>query len=269
MARIIKAGETAPLQARATAMSLSELADQAREIVLEARKDAARIAADARAAAEQVRADAARKGYEEGFARGQNDGYADVAQNAEVQARRQFDEEFSDVVELARKVVDRVEAARRELLEQARREMLGFAVELAEKIVSRVAATDIAAAEANLAKVMELVRPGGEIVVKVHPEQLEAIRRCGSQLADTLGARRTIRMEADERVERGGVKVTTADGEIDATLRTQWDNVVSSLLGETSHRSAASDRQGQYVGCREVSLVDIDVAGREGSHERV
>ncbi|MCY2927620.1 MAG: hypothetical protein NT031_19705, partial [Planctomycetota bacterium] len=74
MARVIK-GHTPDAMAvsRASALKLADFAAEAREIVLEARKDAARIVSEAQARADEVVAESERRGYQEGFARGQGD----------------------------------------------------------------------------------------------------------------------------------------------------------------------------------------------------
>jgi len=232
MTRIIKAecmNETA--SPRAVLLNLRDFAEEARAVVLDARKQAAKVLGDARAKADGVKRQSADQGYSEGFARGQNDGYADGRKQAQDEGRQKVAADFSGLLELGRRIVQELSAARAELMDQAARQMLEFAIELAEKIVGRVAATDIQAAKTNLAKAMALVGRNAEVVVKVNPRQLEQLREHCAELAEALHLRGVVRLAGDERISPGGVKILSG-GQIDATIETQLANVVEALVGQ-------------------------------------
>lgn len=77
MARIMKAGQLEDRsEAKIVALRLRELATQASGVVLDARKQAARILAEAREEAKLLELQAEEKGYAEGFRRGREEGYA-------------------------------------------------------------------------------------------------------------------------------------------------------------------------------------------------
>jgi len=226
-ARVIKAAD-GPTAVRAAALNLNDLADQARQLVLEARKEAARIAAEARHAAEAVKAQALQQGYAEGLARGKEQGLRQAQANAD-QSRRT---ESAQLAELAGKIVAELSAARDETLRRARRQMLEFAVELARKIVGQVALADISAARANLEKALKLANGGGEIVVQVNPGQLQELTQQWPELVSGMNLPGEMRLVADEQISPGGVKLLSRSGEIDATIETQLANVAASLLGQ-------------------------------------
>jgi flagellar biosynthesis/type III secretory pathway protein FliH len=49
----------------------------------------------------------------------------------------------------------------------------------------------------------------------------------------------------DEAIGRGGCVVATADGHIDATLRTQLDRIVQTLLPGSRHEALAAGEGGE------------------------
>jgi flagellar biosynthesis/type III secretory pathway protein FliH len=118
------------------------------------------------------------------------------------------------------------------MLQEARGEMLEFAIELARKIVGRVAECDPRAAQANLGKALELAVAGGGVTVLVSPAQLEMLQGHAAELVEVLRLRGRVNLRGDETVGRGGVRLLSRQGEIDATIRTQLDNVVEALCGE-------------------------------------
>lgn len=243
MARIIKANAMQPTDGSPSpVMSLADLASEARAILLDARKDAARIVAEARARAEATADEAVEKGYAEGLARGQNDGYEDGHRRGLTEAAQQLGERARGVLELADRVVCELSDSRAELLHQGRCELLDFALELAEKIVGRVAACGPEAARENLRKALELADCAQELQVKVNPSQLDDLHACLPQLTESLGRTGEVRLVGDETISPGGVKLFSRQGEIDATIRTQLCNVVEALLGP----GAASEGGGRY-----------------------
>jgi flagellar biosynthesis/type III secretory pathway protein FliH len=250
MARVIK-GESAASDeaAKAAVLTLRDITEETRQIVLEARKEAARIIADARAATEAVLRQAEERGFAEGFARGRNDGYADGRQQAHDEWEQKLSRQSAELAAAARKVIDELSAARAGVLNQARSQMLEFALVLAERIVGRVAVADIEAAKANLEKSLKLAPSGGQITVLVNPGQLHLLRlRCG-ELAAGLSGEGGVMLVSDETVSPGGVRVRVGSGEIDATIETQLAKVAETLLGS---RGAECFRLGTYEPVGEV-----------------
>ena len=232
MARVIK-GHTPDAMAvsRASALKLADFAAEAREIVLEARKDAARIVSEAQARADEVVAEAERRGYQEGFARGQNDGHAEGREAAASHRAP------AELLELARRIVDELHRAAEALPRQA----LQFALEIAERIVGE-AAGDIRAARANVAKALELGAGYGQATIQVNPAQLEQLREHCQEVIEALSFRGNVCLTGDESVAPGGARLVSGQGQIDATIATQWKTIVTALTGEEP-----ADQAGEYL----------------------
>lgn len=227
MTRIIKAEEDAP----AGVLNLADLAAEARSIVLEARQDAARIVADARTKADEITAAAQQKGYDEGFARGREEGCAEGRRQVLQEARATLAADLVGVADLARRLVAELDAHRTELLEQARQDLLEFAMELAGKVVGHAASGDLAPAREALEKALSEVQAQVHVTAKVNPRQLEALQAHAEAILGSTGLGLTVQFEADAEIEPGGVKLLTRHGLIDATIRTRLDNIAAALLG--------------------------------------
>jgi flagellar assembly protein FliH len=232
MARVVKARDTqGPQEADLAIRNLADLAAEARSVLLDARRDAARIVADARSQAEEACRAAAETGYAEGLARGRNDAYADGHQQGLAEARKAAAEEAAELIPLARKLVEALPAARAELVHQARCRMLEFALELAAKIVGCVAARNVEAAQENLRKALEHADCGAGAIVKVNAGQLARLEECLPDLIDALGRTGEVELVGDEALSPGSVRLIAGQGEIDATIETQLANVAEALLG--------------------------------------
>ncbi len=254
MAGIIKATQAEHDEAaRASAvLKLNDLAQEARTIVLEARQQAAQILADATRKADQTagaaRAQARRDGLEE--ARRQ------VREEIEQHGRQSLQEAAGQLRQLGEVFTSRLEETRQELQRQARRELLTFAVELAEKIVGRVAEKDIAAAKRNLAKVLEMIGTRGEVTLRVNPDQFELLREHAGQLMAEMEIRGQVNIAPDAEISPGGVKLLSRDGEIDATVETQFSALSGALLDRphgagryepTANQANRTERQHESV----------------------
>jgi flagellar biosynthesis/type III secretory pathway protein FliH len=232
MAKIIKA-EQALRQApsKAVLLDLSDLADEARQVVLGARRQAARILANARNQCREEQARSARKGYDEGFTKGNEQGLREGLAAARQQEGAASAQSLSQTTELARKIVEELAAGRERLLEQSARDMLDFAIALAGKIVGNVASDGIEAARFNLAKALEAGALAGEITVLVNPQQIQALKDDCRELVGALGLGGLVKLAGDEQVAQGGVRLCTRSGQVDATIEGQLANVARMLGG--------------------------------------
>ena len=232
MPRIVKADPAHQRDPELTApLHLDDVAAEAKRMIRYAQRQADRIVAMAREEAETARLADDQAGYSEGLARGRREGYAEGRQAGLQEAQQQFRTQADELLALLKQIVSQLEDARREILQSGRTELLELAVALARKIVGVVAVRDIEAARINLAKVLEARGAAGEITLKVNPGQLRSLREYCKELDEGMGRESPVQLEADERVGPGGVKLQTPGGEIDATIETQLDNVVSALLG--------------------------------------
>ena len=108
---------------------------------------------------------------------------------------------------------------------------------LNHQIVGRVAATDIEAAKSNLAKVLELSHGRASVTIRVNPQQLDRLKSHCADLAAAMNVPGEVALVADVGIAPGGAKLVSPHGEIDATIRTQLDNVIESLFGEPAGRT--------------------------------
>jgi flagellar biosynthesis/type III secretory pathway protein FliH len=232
MARVIKANEMSTLgRTKAIVLNLRDLAAQARDIILDSRKEAAAILTAAKAQALEIKSEAAEAGHAEGYARGLAQGTAKGAAQAQADAQAHIHAQTAGLVDLTNAIVAQLAAAKDQALAHMRHDMLNLSLQLASKIVGQVAVSDIGAARANLEKVLQLCSGSGEIVLKVNPGQLRRLQEHCDDLTEALAVQGAVRLLGDESVGPGGVKLISGSGEIDATIETQLANLAKGLVG--------------------------------------
>ena len=246
MSRVIKANNVD--EAVTAVLNLNDLTHQAKQIVLDARKEAARIKSEARAKADDVYRQSSQQGFADGLLRGRSEGLKQGYQEGLSKGQDERAKQLNQAVEMLTAAGKAVHAAREELLGQAKRDMLQFTVELAGKIVGQIARTNDAVVKANLNKVLELAHGGGEMVVHVNPSQLQQMSAFCEELTKVLDVQGSVRLVGDDHVSPGGAILVSRAGLIDATIQTQLDNVVRTLLGADVGAPAVSGSQeGRYV----------------------
>ena len=235
MTRIIKAEQSSPRAAtRAAALNLADFAAEAREVVLDARKAAARISAEARAKAQSIGRQAREEGYTEGLARGRSEGYAEGGTAGRQEVIKQYGPQYADLLRQAGQVLSALADARRDAVSRASAEAVEMALLLAERIVGVVAARGTEAATANLAKALDLAQCGGQMVVSVNPAELQALNEELPALVEAIGIDGQVELVGDESISPGGVKLAGPGGRIDATIEAQIANAARVLLGHES-----------------------------------
>ncbi|HEV3047673.1 MAG TPA: FliH/SctL family protein [Solirubrobacteraceae bacterium] len=167
----------------------------------------ARMLAKAGAEAEEIRARARAEGYEAGLAAGREDGAGEIAAATAALAAS----------------VRGVQALHDELAAALETDALELALALAGKILA-------GATQARPELIVEVVQGAlrrivdrRRITVLVNPADLEHVRTAISQITSQGSGVEQCEVLSEERVPAGGALVRTAEGEVDASVRTQLE----------------------------------------------
>lgn len=230
-----------PLTPRLAAFSFADVEAQAAEIEQAAQSRAAEIVNLARKQAEQhavqARAAAHAAGEQAGYAAGLQKARRDAAESALNEARVELDQLRSA---LSAALTDFATAKRR-LLAEAESGLIALALAVARRVCKTAvgAASDIALANAR--HLIDLARAEADLVLHVHPQELEAIRDRLPQLLRDVECSQHVDLTADPEIARGGCILKGRHGLIDAQINTQLDRLAAVLLGaETPDPAAGS-----------------------------
>lgn len=167
----------------------------AQRIVADAREQAAGLIKEAQAEGEQIKADAKTDGYKEG--------------------RDQGAAELSEIVASASQRLEQIEI-------QAVPQLKELAVTIARKILGKeLEFHPDGVIDIVKQALAEKARQRREIFLRVHPDDMAAIRENKADLLEVLSRCKEIGIREDPDVERYGVVIETDAGMIDAQLETQ------------------------------------------------
>ena len=175
---------------------------EAKEIVEQAKKQAAGIVDKAKQEREATLAEARRQGREEGLAQ-------------------------------ATEIIVRAKKEAGECLARCEPDVVKLALSVAEKIIGRTLDAQPDLVLYIAAQAIESVRQQRELVLRVNPGDAQLLRDSRKKLMDLLGRTKDIAVREDPEVARGGCIIETENGTVDAQLKTQLQMLEQALLGGT------------------------------------
>lgn len=250
MATVIRAGEAGKLGVRLGRIDLTDHLEEARRVVEAARREAERIVADARREAERVYQETSRSGYDDGYRAGEQAGRESGHAQALAEAVQRFEQEHDDLSSDMRRVIDEIDAIKTDLRLVCERELLNFAVTIARKLTFAIGELHTESAVANMQRAIELIGRRMDVTVRAHQRDIEALRAFASGVMDHAVKSGSMEFVADETITPGGCVVSHDRSEIDATLETQAEELVTLLLGrhDAPGSAARADERAEEAG---------------------
>lgn len=156
-----------------------------------------------------IAAEAERRGFEDGLARGL----------AEARARA---EDALQAVAAAERGVAQLRDA---FLADAETAAVDLAFQIAQKVIGAAVAADRSVVLEVVSGALLRTTDRDHLVLEVNPRDFELVRDAASQLAARLGGIRRMEVVSERRVDPGGCVVRTVEGEIDARIAAQLERV--------------------------------------------
>jgi flagellar assembly protein FliH len=232
MSTVIKAGHTGKVVRRLTTVDLADHLAEAQAAIEVAQRRAAQIVTQARHEADRMTARSRQSGYEAGHAEGHSAGMEEGFRVAHDEAVERFNREHANVVAGLQHAIAEFDRVKEELRITAGRDLLDLAVLIARKLTFAVGSMHREAAAANLERALSLVGLKTDLSIWVHPDDLASMETFAPTVAEKVNASVAVRIAADESIAPGGCIVRTDRVEVDATLDTQVDEIVTLLLGD-------------------------------------
>jgi len=236
---IIKQGQQHRLSGGPCALDLRDIAAQAEALLAAARAEADRILRDAKARAtadgRNIRDAAHRAGREEGLAAGRAAG----RQAALAEAREKFAQDQHALSSALSKLLDEFNQRREHLYAAARRDCVVLAIAVAARFTTKLACMEEVAPDAAVQAceaALNLLRGATQVVVRTHPDAAAALNDLQQELSRKMKASPHLRILPDEAVGRGGVRLETPEGTIDATLSSRIDRIADELVTDWRRR---------------------------------
>lgn len=228
MCPVMKASEFS--EYKGVAFSFGDIEKEAQRILDAARQEARAILARAEEDARSLKSRAVKEGREEGYQKGHEEGAEEGHRQAFEQASMEFRNATRKLIEALQAMLRDVEEQRKRMIEKAKIDLVALAIAVAEAIVKREIVKDEKITVLNVRKAIELSSRKSDLVIRVHPDDLKAMKEFVPELQQTFASLTRVDIVADDRVMRGGTVVTNPEGVVDADIRTQLQEIERELL---------------------------------------
>jgi flagellar biosynthesis/type III secretory pathway protein FliH len=172
------------------------------------------------------RAEMERQAYEQGFAKGEQDGRL---------AARQQTAPLLTALETTLAELDGVRHKIRRHLEQ---EVVELALHVARKVVRHELTVSKDTIVCVVQEAMTQLDDPGKISIRLNPDDLKKIRAAGETLSSVMDHLDTIHFEEDAGIDCGGCYIQTEYGEIDARIEEQLRTVEEAFRAEMRNTNA-------------------------------
>ena len=231
---LIRNKNAAHVTHQAVALELENVRSQAESLLESSRAEAESIIAEARALAgaeaARIREEAREEGYRTGLADGLAEGRETGREAAVAEAMEPYQAVFSKLAPAWLEQFEQFGQERERLFEEARRDLVGFALELAESIVRRTIECDPEVCVGQLEEAVRLLGRPTRMEVRIHPEDREVIERALPGLLAGFASTPDLELTEQASVGRGGCVVTTPEGAVDSGIDVQLERVMQALL---------------------------------------
>ncbi len=227
--RIIKAHSTRDT-GPGESFNFVDLQRQGNDLLASAKRDADDILANAHRDAAQVRertlVDAQNAGRDEGL----RDATAEILRKAQEIAEQQMTTQLATALPALRAAAASLQAERDRWLVRWEHTAVRLGVAIAEKLIQRQLATRPEFATEMIHDALRLAAGQPQLTVYLHPDDLAAWGDRAHQIVQSLTACADTTLVPDCQTLRGGCRIETRHGEIDARVETMLRRMAEELV---------------------------------------
>ena len=230
MSGIIKATDAIVTAERLAAFHFRDVYADAETILDRARSEADRIVAGAGEQAERLRRQAEQDGLAAGREQGLTEGREKGRAEAFAAAQAAFSKEQTMLVTTLNDALNQVDLQKRSLLAAAYQDLIDLAIAIARRVVKRIGETDRQVVIENAREIIERVGRRSDMVLEVHPDDLDAMRTFAESLIAADEQRSHVRIVSDASIDPGGCRYRSGDSVVDAGLDAQVNQIARLVL---------------------------------------
>ncbi len=182
--------------------------------------EASRIRQEAKAEADKIRAQAYDDARKEGFEKGEKEGFEKGL------------EQVNKLISQLETITRDVDECKRNILENAKHDIVDLSVKIAEKVVKTTCAKQRDIAVRNAEYALGLLKEKSPVVIKVNLADMDIAREYRSMLLNMFDKVESIKVAEDPSVEQGGCIIESSSGGVDANIPTQLSSIRSNLHEE-------------------------------------
>ena len=230
-AKIIKAHSIHALST-VEAFNFIDLQQQGDQIIAKANRQAEQILIEARNHARQLCEQALADARDEGRINGLRDSQAIIAEKASEIAEQQVSDQLATALPALQAAAESLQAERDQWLVRWEQIAVRLGVAIAEKLLQRQLARRPECATEMITDALRLAAGQPQLTVYLHPDDLLAWGDRAPQIVQSLTACADTTLVPDPNSMRGGCRIETRHGVIDARVETMLHRIAEELVDD-------------------------------------
>jgi flagellar assembly protein FliH len=215
MAAIIKAKSA--LSTEPVIYRFEDVAGDARQIIEDAKADAAAIIAEAHAQADEARHQAEQAGRD------------DAMIAAKAIAETELQSQLKSLLPAITSAAQQLREARQAWQQEWQRYAISLAVKIADRVVRREIKRTPSITLAYVREALEMCAAAPQVRVLLHPDDAQSLGESAQQIVHEILPAAHAQIVADDAITRGGCRIETRHGEIDQQIETQLSRIEKEL----------------------------------------
>ncbi len=238
---LMKSNEADKVLGSAIVLDLGDIGRQADQLKAAAKRKAEAIIAEAERRADELATRAHDEAFEAGRVEGLEQGNADGLKQGTQKAMAEARQQFQQLQAAWQQAADDWDEQRQTMQRLAQETILRFALRFAERIVHRVVEVDRSVIVDQLAAALAYVLKPTAPTVRIHGDDRSSLEEAMPDLLAQFNQIESLELVEDAQIERGGCVVCYGQGRIDATVQTQLDRLVRSILPDEMEQVQSND----------------------------
>lgn len=226
--RVMKADDARASTAN-VAFNFDDLRAKSDAYLATVREQAKELMAATVAEAEQLRQSAFQSAREEGFRAGLADAEAQIRTQAEKVASSAIQTRLATVVPALQQAIEQLGVERDQWLMRWEQASIDLCLTIVRKIIRQKLPELPQHLNTVVREALQLAAGSPSIRVRLHPEDLNDLQAVSSEFTSRPGAIADTTLVADGNIARGGCRIETEHGVVDATLETQLQRIADEL----------------------------------------
>ncbi len=217
----------------AIVLDLGDLRKQAERLKAAAQAQADRIIAQAQAQAQRLTGEAHGIGHAAGFEAGKAQGLEQGRAEGKAEALAAMQEQLEQLHHAWAATLDELDARQKQMRLDARHDLIALALAIAEKVTKRIPQVQPECVVDQLGAAIEQIAHPSDLTVTIHPDDRSLVEEALPALCAKFDNAQHVRLADSADIAPGGCVLRYGRGRIDATLQTQLDRIVHTLLPGT------------------------------------
>jgi len=210
--------------------SMKDVEQQARALLLAARRKAEQLLVAAQEEGEKIRAQAKAEGFEEGRRSAIEEGMQQGMEAGQQQALMEKSQALGEAVATLVEASQQIEQSRAALEAEVLQDVVELSLAVARRVTKRQGELDPLVLQENLRDALRLVIHAADLRIAIHPSQHATLDEALPALQLEFPQLAHVAMIEDAALAPGGCRVLTRGGKIDADLDAQLDRIVADLM---------------------------------------